>query len=70
MEKLTVTGRTVLEYYTKHVYGNELAYFAHYRDAANWFNLTGKRTISEREMQTLTAMTGAQFTRVFEPAEV
>lgn len=60
-----------LLYYTKHVYGIELIYFADPDDAKAWYELTGgKKTITLSEMASLTSLTGIQFKRVFEPVVV
>lgn len=64
-----MTNKTIT-YYTKSVYGNELIYIADHDAYIEWYNLTGKKTITERDMRLLTNMTGVAFERVFEPAKV
>lgn len=56
-----------LQYYTKQVYGNTFCYLADARQAMQWNSVTGRKTITEREMSILSDMMGVQFERVFEP---
>lgn len=56
-----------LKYYTKQVYGKTVIYLADDLDAHNWHMLSGRKTITSSDMTNLTALTGVQFERVFEP---
>jgi hypothetical protein len=58
-----------IHYYSKEIYGQKLFYLARLPDRTHWRELTGKKTITEWDMQNLTAMTGVTFERVFEPEE-
>jgi len=59
-----------IEYYSKHVYGSRLYYLADPQAAANWYALSGLKTISREQMTVLGRLTGANFQRIFEPAEL
>lgn len=59
-----------LEYYTKNVYGNELAYLADPAARILFRRMTDKLTISPSDMDALTDLTGVTFVRVFEPSKV
>lgn len=54
-----------IDYYTKEVYGKTMLYLADRTQASLWERLTGKRTLTERDMATLTDLTMIQFNRVF-----
>lgn len=55
-----------INYYTKQVYGQTMLYLANHDAAIEWYNLTGRKTVTERDMRLLTNMTGVKFERVFE----
>jgi histone H3/H4 len=59
-----------LNYYTKHVYGQPMIYLADNKAQIAWHNLTGRKTITNEDMQRLTTLTGVTFERVFEPNNV
>lgn len=56
-----------IEYYTKQVYGNTLRYLVDSNTAIQWYHISGRKTIDEGDMKSLSDMTGVQFKRVFEP---
>lgn len=55
-----------INYYSQQVYGQTLYYLANIQARNNWRELTGKKTITTKDMERLTALTGVTFTRVFE----
>jgi hypothetical protein len=58
-----------LNYYTKTVYGNELRYLLDTEASNRWLRISGKKTIDNADMIQLTALTGVEFVRVFEPSK-
>lgn len=66
MDTLPLSSASI-DYYTREVFGNRLNYLSDSRQAMQWNSLTGRKTISNSEMAVLTNLTGATFTRVFEP---
>jgi hypothetical protein len=55
-----------LKYYSKEIYGQTMYYFATADDRAMWRNISGKKTITKFDMNSITELTGVVFERVFE----
>lgn len=56
-----------IQYYSRHVFGQRLFYLVDFESYRRWNSITGRKTITESEMNILSALTGVQFERVMEP---
>ena len=68
-DKRLIIMNLKLNYYTKSVFGNELRYLADSEASNRWLRISGKKTIDNADMIQLTALTGVEFIRVFEPSK-
>lgn len=69
MDNTSKTATKTLKYYTRNVYGNDLIYLASEEDKDRFYKLTGNRTITKFQMNMLSALSGVEFERVFEPEQ-
>jgi hypothetical protein len=56
-----------ISYYSKDVYGTTLYYLADFYAAQQWKAISGKKTITEHDMDVLAMLTGATFERTYQP---
>ncbi len=56
-----------IEYYTTKNYGQTVMYLKDEAAASLWQRISGKKTITQADMDNLTALTMINFERVFEP---
>lgn len=59
----------IIQYYVKNVYGVNHLYILDERQAYLVRQLTGKRTIDQRDIEALTELTGCAWVQVFAPTE-
>jgi hypothetical protein len=56
-------ARTI-DYYRKKVYGAERLYIVDAQDAKFWEMISGKKTVTEQDMQRMTYLTGVEWNEV------
>jgi hypothetical protein len=56
-----------IQYYKKGVYGKQLNYILDEEQANYWALITDNISISDKQMELMTKLTGVEFERVFEP---
>lgn len=56
-----------IEYYRKNVYGNTLRYILDANQSIQWYRVSGRKTIDEGDMKTLSDLTGVTFKEVLAP---
>jgi len=58
----------IIQYYVRNVYGIRHMYILDARQAYLVNQLTGKKTIDQKDIEALTELTGCAWVQVFEPA--
>lgn len=56
-----------IEYFTRNQYGTMYRFLLNRKQAQLWYNMTGRKTLSESDLISLTELTGAKLVRVLEP---